>query len=413
MSEKSPFIILIAPNVSEQMGGEAIKALQIFQEFKKIHPNTIQITHERNEQELSGRLKLQDVYYIRDTWVSVTLWKTKVLGFLIGLWFCKKAVRLAEQIAKERGFDGKATVIHQTEPNSPVMPRFISKKHVNVFGPINGNIYYPALFRDHEKLAARLRRVLHFPFQKLNRVFFRDLSRADLIFTAGGDRTRTSLLAGGCQPQKLMDTVDCGIRDAILDRPRITHQGVNGRFVHFGRLVFHKCTFLIIKSLAKTQHPVTLDIIGAGPELENCKQLVKDLNLTERVRFLGWYKSHNDLLDSLSQYRGVVLPSIEDANGIVIQESMALGLPAVCLDWGGPQLLVDHGKTGYLIEPKTVDQITSKMAEHLDTLSQDGALAESMSLRSRATASEWRWSEVAAKWANVLADLTRRSSSAH
>ena len=405
MTKESPYIILIAPNVSEQMGGEAIKALQIFQEFKKIYPNTIQITHERNERELSGRLNLEGVHYIRDTWVSVTLWRTKMLGFVVGLWFCKKAVRLAEQIAEEKGYPRGATVIHQTEPNSPVMPRFISKKHVNVFGPINGNIYYPKLFRDHEKLTARLRRVLHFPFQRLNRLFFRNLSRADLIFTAGGERTYKSLLAGGCKPQILMDTVDCGIRDTMLDRPRIVHQGVNERFVHFGRLVFHKCTFLIIQSLAKTKYPITLDIIGAGPELERCKQLTRDLNLTERVRFLGWFKSHNDLLDSLGQYRGVVLPSIEDANGIVIQESMALGLPAICLDWGGPQLLVDHAKTGYLIEPTNVEQITDKMAEYLDTLSQDGAMAESMSLRSRAAASEWRWSEVAAKWAEVLVGL--------
>ena len=45
-----------------------------------------------------------------------------------------------------------------------------------------------------------------------------------------------------------------------------------------------------------------------------------------------------------------------------LQQAMALGLPAICMDWGGPQLLVEHEKTGYLIEPTTVEQITDKMA---------------------------------------------------
>ena len=60
-------IILAAPNVSEQMGGEGIKALQIFQEVRKLHPHTIQITHERNKHELSERLQISDVYYVADT----------------------------------------------------------------------------------------------------------------------------------------------------------------------------------------------------------------------------------------------------------------------------------------------------------------------------------------------------------
>jgi glycosyltransferase involved in cell wall biosynthesis len=72
---------------------------------------------------------------------------------------------------------------------------------------------------------------------------------------------------------------------------------------------------------------------------------VNRLGLHGRVKSKDWFPSHQDLMNSLSKYRGVVLPSIEDANGIVAQEAMALGLPAICLDWGGPDLLansIDH-----------------------------------------------------------------------
>lgn len=391
-------IILIAPNVSEQMGGEAIKALQIFQQYKKLCANTIQITHERNRVELEGRLNLKDVFFVNDNFLSIFLWKSVILRLFLDVWFSKKSVELAEKIALERGFNRHSTIIHQTEPNSPVVPRTISKKHINVFGPINGNIYYPKIFQHKEKVLAKFRRLLHFPLQKINVLFFRDLSRSDLIFAAGGDRTLKSLEAGGCAKKILIETLDCGINDSILDRPRVEHKGTNYKYIHFGRLVFHKCTFLIISSLVKTQHPVSLDIVGSGPELEACKQLVKDLGLGDRVRFLGWYTSHSDLFDSFSEYRGVVLPSIEDANGIVIQEAMAVGLPPICLDWGGPQLLIDHGVNGYLIEPKSIDYITTKMANYLDTLGSDSTLAETFSIAGRRKAEDWRWSTVAKKW---------------
>src|SRR5438034_5648437 len=109
-------IILIAPNVGEQMGGEAIKALQIFRELSKVHPATIQITHERNKAELSDRLRLSDVYYVADTPVALFLWHSRIFKWLLDPWFCRKAVRLAEMLAYEKRSTFVGAIIHQTEP---------------------------------------------------------------------------------------------------------------------------------------------------------------------------------------------------------------------------------------------------------------------------------------------------------
>jgi glycosyltransferase involved in cell wall biosynthesis len=254
------------------------------------------------------------------------------------------------------------------------------------------------MFRADEKPWARLRRILHFPIQRFNRVFFRGITRANLILTAGGERTRTSLLAAGCKPEILADSLDCGIADELLARPRIVHKGSNPRFVHFGRLVFHKCTFLIIESLMKTKHPIQLDVIGSGPELANCKALATRLGLDDRVTFRPSYTRQSDLFDALGQYRALVLPSIEDANGMVVQEAMALGLPSICLDWGGPQLLVENERTGYLVRPEEREQVTREMAACMDRLAEDGALAESFSIAGRERAESWRWSRTARDW---------------
>jgi glycosyltransferase involved in cell wall biosynthesis len=330
MSNPPDLVILIAPNVSEQMGGEGIKALQIFQQIRKIKTNTVQITHARNRKELTQKLNCSEVLYVEDTWLSILLWKSVVLRWFIDVWFSYKAVALAEKYVTDTK-EARSVVLHQTEPNSPVVPRAISQKHINIFGPINGNIYYPVIFRKNEKTSTKIRRLTHFPLQFINSVLPSGIKRADLILTAGGGRTINSLLAAGCTSKIICETIDCGINDEILTRPRITHYGANLKFVHYGRLVFHKGTALIIQALVKTKFDITLDIIGSGPELNHCRQLTEELGLSHRVTFLDWFPSHADLLDSLTDYRGLVLPSIEDANGIVVQEAMALGLPCIVL----------------------------------------------------------------------------------
>lgn len=391
-------IVLIAPNISEQMGGEAIKALQIYRALKKLHPRIIQITHERNQAELEGRLGLRDCYFIEDACWMRFLWWSVCLRWMLDPLFLWVAVRFAERLAGTLGISLDNVVIHQVEPNSPVVPRTVSKYARNVFGPVNGNIYYPEIFRCNETVAAKLRRVLHFPLQAINRRLPGGIANAELVLCAGGCRTIDSLVAAGCNKRQLVESLDCGVDDSFFDRPRVEHRDVNFRFIHFGRLVFHKGTALIIRSLAKTRNPICLDIVGYGPELESCQKLVSSLGLQERVRFLGWHQCREDLFNTFQEYRGMLLPSIEDANGIVVQEAMALGLPPICLDWGGPQLLIEDFVTGFLIKPISIEYIVNMMAERLDWLAEDYAMAERMSITGRKNAEEWKWSKVASTW---------------
>ena len=61
------YIILVSPNVSEQMGGEAIKALQIYLELKRQRIRVHQITHERVKPELDSKYPDMEVSYLSDT----------------------------------------------------------------------------------------------------------------------------------------------------------------------------------------------------------------------------------------------------------------------------------------------------------------------------------------------------------
>jgi glycosyltransferase involved in cell wall biosynthesis len=379
------------------MGGEAIKALQIFEELHAALGDVVQITHARNRQELSAHALASSVRFLSDDWIDRLLWRSVIFQGLINVWFSYRAVGLAENMETSRA-DSSVVIIHQTEPNSPVAPRWTSSRFINIFGPINGNIYYPRDFRKFESISAKLRRILHFPLQYLNRLNPRGISNANLVLAAGGARTTRSLRAAGVPDSVICESLDCGIPDALLENQRIVQPGYRGRFVQFGRLVFHKGTWLAIEAVARSNGKISLDIVGRGPELERCKALAKSLGIEDRVRFLDWYRSREELVASFGNYTGMILPSIEDANGIVVQEAMAAGLIPVCLNWGGPQLLIEHGVSGYLIEPEPLDRIATSIAECLVRLESDEELARTMSSNARARAARWGWTDLIRDW---------------
>jgi glycosyltransferase involved in cell wall biosynthesis len=404
MSISNIRLFLVAPNVSAQMGGEAIKALQIFEQLHGLIGDVTQITHTRNRAELATHRLAAKVQYLEDDWVDLFLWRSVALRAFMNPWFSYRAVKRAEALAAMTK-DDKHVIIHQTEPNSPVATRWTSARFKNVFGPINGNIYYPRAFRKFETTGTRIRRLLHFPLQTVNRLFWRGISNADMVLAAGGDRTVRSLRAAGVPLGRIYETLDCGIPNSLSEVAYSPSRASIGRFIHFGRLVFHKGTYLAIEAVAKSHRSVTLDIVGRGPELDRCKGLAKDLGVEDRVRFLDWYENRDDLIASFQSYCGIILPSIEDANGIVVQEAMAVGLVPVCLDWGGPQLLIDDGISGYLVSPDKLDEIPTRMARCLNLLAEDLNLATKMSANAKARASGWKWPQLASDWVRCYSTL--------
>jgi phosphatidylinositol alpha 1,6-mannosyltransferase len=54
------------------------------------------------------------------------------------------------------------------------------------------------------------------------------------------------------------------------------------------------------------------------------------------------------------------------------QEALASGLPVLVPAAGGPKDLVEHGRTGYLLEPYDDDQFGRELRSYLEVLRQSG-----------------------------------------
>jgi N-acetyl-alpha-D-glucosaminyl L-malate synthase BshA len=105
---------------------------------------------------------------------------------------------------------------------------------------------------------------------------------------------------------------------------------------------------------------VKLVIIGDGPEKNRLEELVKNLNLTENIIFIGWILN-NDLNKFYKSADIFVLPSLREGMGVVLLEAMACGTPVIGSDIGGIKDMIKDGENGFLAVPGNPEDIAQKI----------------------------------------------------
>jgi glycosyltransferase involved in cell wall biosynthesis len=131
-------------------------------------------------------------------------------------------------------------------------------------------------------------------------------------------------------------------------------------------------------------------IAGSGPEGDNLKKRVKELNIEENVKFLGFISED----EKYAYYKSAdvcVFPSVYEPFGIVLLEAMACGKPIVASNVGGIPFVVEDEKTGLLFESGNVEDF----AEKLITLLKDKELRDKMGEAGRERAKEFTWDGIA------------------
>jgi len=97
----------------------------------------------------------------------------------------------------------------------------------------------------------------------------------------------------------------------------------------------------------KINNKLRLHIIGNGPEEDELKKMVQELNLNEVVYFLGKQYNPYVYLRDASIY---IHSARSEPFGIVLLEALYMGLPIVATKSGGPEEILGNGKYGLLME---------------------------------------------------------------
>ncbi|MCA9353490.1 glycosyltransferase family 4 protein [Candidatus Nomurabacteria bacterium] len=123
-----------------------------------------------------------------------------------------------------------------------------------------------------------------------------------------------------------------------------------------GRLALPKTPEKVIEAVRilekKYERRVEVEIIGDGPDMEDIKDLVEGMSLSDRVFLLGAL-DRRSVLQKLTQSSVFVLPTLWEGFPMTILEAMASGTPVIASDVGGIKEAVSS-EVGILI-PRNAD----------------------------------------------------------
>ncbi len=149
------------------------------------------------------------------------------------------------------------------------------------------------------------------------------------------------------------------------------------KLLSIGRLTPQKGHDILIEALTGLHDvPFELTIAGVGELLDDLSDRVTLHHLNDRVQFLG---TTNDVPALIGEYDVVVMPSRWEGIGLVVMEGMAAARPVIASNVGGIPEIVEHGKTGVLVQSEN----PTALAEAIRWVWEHQSAAGAIGLRAR------------------------------
>lgn len=162
--------------------------------------------------------------------------------------------------------------------------------------------------------------------------------------------------------------------------------------------------WFITEVLPEIESEVVYLVIGAGPEHEHLKEIVKAFNLQKKVLMVG--KQPDEVLKNA--YAGAdifIMPNIPipgdmEGFGIVLLEANLAGTPAVAADLEGIKDVIENGKNGFKIAVRDAENFSGQ----IDSLIENDL--DEMSTSSRKFVLEnFTWNKVAQQYISYLKEI--------
>jgi glycosyltransferase involved in cell wall biosynthesis len=153
----------------------------------------------------------------------------------------------------------------------------------------------------------------------------------------------------------------------------------------------HKNLPRLLEAFARTRPPAMLVLPGYSTPFENdLTRLAGRLDVTERVRFLGWV-SDPDLEGLYAAAACFVFPSLAEGFGLPVLEAMQRSVPVACSNTSSIPEIAD-GAARYF-DPHSIGEIETAMNELLT----DAALARRLAEAGAERAKAFSWERAAAQ----------------
>lgn len=151
----------------------------------------------------------------------------------------------------------------------------------------------------------------------------------------------------------------------------------------------------VFVEILKKHKDATLCMVGPEKDgsLQKTKDLVKHLNLEEKITFPGKLEKH--VWKKLSENYDIFINTTDfDNHPVSVIEAMALGLPVVSTEVGGTPFLINNKVNGLLVPPRDVEQFVRAVESVLD----NPLFGKELTSNAKKTTEQYAWDVVKIKW---------------
>ncbi|MBL0272557.1 MAG: glycosyltransferase family 4 protein [Chitinophagaceae bacterium] len=110
----------------------------------------------------------------------------------------------------------------------------------------------------------------------------------------------------------------------------------------------HQYLFEALSTIIRKETNAILYLVGTGPYKEVLENIGKKLEISDKIRFLGW---RTDALAIMAAADIIVHPSLEDALSSAVIEAIMLEKPVIATDISGARDTLNDGKYGSIVPP--------------------------------------------------------------
>jgi len=287
------------------------------------------------------------------------------------------AYKLVEKVHAKERFDR----VHHVTFVSIRQPSFMWRLGIPfIFGPVAGGesapwrlrVGYPLRgwildgLRDLANLLVRVDPLMRSTFKAAERIYVTSEQTRNLVPAVFRHKTHVQLAIG--LEEKWLQSLSS-------DASRCSRQGSEFRLLYVGRFLYWKGMHLGLPAFARFVENCSnarLTMVGQGPEEKKWRNLSISLGVADKIDWVPWV-SQEGLREIYRSHDLFFFPSLHDSGGMVVLEAMAHGLPVVCLDLGGPGVMV-NGECGYKAKGGDTATVTvAELAQGLLTFSAGGA----------------------------------------
>lgn len=183
----------------------------------------------------------------------------------------------------------------------------------------------------------------------------------------------------------------------ISSLPQKKDRRYEKQIIFAGRLSKEKGILTLLDMAKILPNDVHLLILGTGPEEDKVRETAKS---KQNIHFLG-YQPKEETIPLIRGSDILIQPSLMEGVSSSLLEAMACKIPIIATNTGGNKEILEHDKTGILLEPNSHEKILDKILDLLSNKKKAVKLAENAFTKVH----QYDWSIVGNQYLKIYSSL--------